>query len=130
MVGVRPTTLVGHPRTNHQSVMEHGGVRPAHLVGHPSLRSRQGNPGSEYQAGVVRGRHSITAMASVEPNSELCGQPAGSLDLEEMHRMRPLRIEAELEFAVEPIGGKFRLYTSSNQPPKCYGTWLVSDQLP
>src|SRR4051794_2633216 len=24
MVGVRPTTLVGHPRTNHQSVMEHG----------------------------------------------------------------------------------------------------------
>src|SRR5712671_7215917 len=50
MVGVRPTTLVGHPRTNHQSVMEHGGVRPAHLVGHPSLRSRQGNPGSEYQA--------------------------------------------------------------------------------
>src|SRR5882757_9456444 len=50
MVGVRPTTLVGHPRTDHQSVMEHGGVRPAHLVGHPSLRSRQGNPGSKYQA--------------------------------------------------------------------------------
>src|SRR4051812_6738817 len=24
MVGVRPATLVGHPRTNHQSVMEHG----------------------------------------------------------------------------------------------------------
>src|SRR6267154_3513969 len=36
-------------------------LRPAHLVGHPSLRSRQGNPGSEYQARVVRGRHSITA---------------------------------------------------------------------
>src|SRR6266550_2977507 len=26
MVRVRPTTLVGHPRTNHQSVMEHGRV--------------------------------------------------------------------------------------------------------
>src|SRR5712672_2389530 len=25
MVRVRPTTLVGHPRTNHQSVMEYGG---------------------------------------------------------------------------------------------------------
>src|SRR5712672_2149795 len=89
------------------------GVRPTNLVGHPSLRSRQGNPGSEYQAGVPRPTfHNCRPMASVEPNSELCGQPAGSLDLEEMHRVRPLRIEAELELAVEPIGGKFRLYTS------------------
>src|SRR4030088_3462602 len=40
MVRVRPTTLVGHPRTNHQSVMEHGRVRPAHLVGHPCSRSK------------------------------------------------------------------------------------------
>src|SRR5712672_2946723 len=61
MVRVRPPTLVGHPRTNHQSVMEYERVRLAHLVGHPCLRSRQGNPGDEHQAGVVRGRHSITA---------------------------------------------------------------------
>src|SRR5712672_266504 len=82
MVGVRPTTLVGHPRTNHQSVMEHGGVRPAHLVGHPSLRSRQGNPGSEYQAGVVRGRHSITADQWRELNqtaSSADSPPAASI---------------------------------------------------
>src|SRR3979490_1072043 len=40
MVRVRPPTLVGHPRTNHQSVMEYGRVRPAHLVGHPCSRSK------------------------------------------------------------------------------------------
>src|SRR5712671_6178881 len=28
--------------------------------------------------------HNCRPMASVEPNSELCGQPAGSLDLEEL----------------------------------------------
>src|SRR5882757_6430476 len=105
MVGVRPTTLVGHPRTNHQSVMEHGGVRPAHLVGHPSLRSRQGNPDGEYQAGVVRGRHSITAM----------GAPID----EDVLRAGAETAGIEPEFPAYWFYGKLELSFAPGNPERC-----------